>query len=520
MSSRVGLISIFIVFLLVLIIQLLTPFHSDDFGFYLKGYSFETLHHVYMTWSGRLFSDFTGSLVMSIKDKTIISLINACAFTSLIVVLTKLPLENKNNWFVFVLLFMLYWIDNPSLSQTSFWVVGSANYLWTNLLAYSWLYLYFRYGSTSDVKMKALLLLMAFITGMTTENLSTSIFGVLFLYNALNFYRERKINWLSVSQMLLLLAGVGVLLLAPGNFVRSSSCCFDFYSQPLITRITNHFPGKFISEMMEYKHVIVLTAISICYGLYKKKDMTLPLLFVIGAIASNAMLFASPTNTGRVLNTGLVMMLASLSFALNSLSGFKVCRFAIYVSSVVSFVMFAQSYSNNYQSIKRVFAQDQIRTQMIKDGYDAIPYFYQGSIEKESDKLDIFFNAKAISEFYGATKEVGLIDLPFDYSLMTQQKTDINDSYFLNFRRLDDVFLFEVANSDVKFENYILFFRLTMADGSVENHDFIPVLRNYKGHLYINSWKVDTKGKEMKSFEIGFYDPKLKENVRSAKVSM
>jgi hypothetical protein len=39
-----------------------------------------------MTWSGRLFSDFTGSLVMSIKDKTIISFINACAFASLILV--------------------------------------------------------------------------------------------------------------------------------------------------------------------------------------------------------------------------------------------------------------------------------------------------------------------------------------------------------------------------------------------------------------------------------------------------
>jgi hypothetical protein len=95
---------------------------------------------------------------------------------------------------------------------------------------------FFRYSSESDVKMKAVLL-MAFITGMTTENLSTSIFGILFLYNALVYYE----GWFSVSQMLLLLAGIGVLILAQGNFVRSSSCCFDFYSQPLITRITNHF---------------------------------------------------------------------------------------------------------------------------------------------------------------------------------------------------------------------------------------------------------------------------------------
>lgn len=520
MSSRVGLISIFTVFVLVLIIQLLTPFHSDDFGFYLKGYSFETLHHVYMTWSGRLFSDFTGSLVMSIKDKTLISFINAGAFTLLILILTKLPRENKNNWIVFVLLFMLYWIDNPSLSQTSFWVVGSANYLWTNLFVYSWLFLLIRNVHTKSYLMISILIAMAVIAGMTTENLGTTIFGVLVLYIAFEFYKNKTMHWLVIVQLFFLCIGISILLLAPGNYLRASVCCEAFYSTPLIDRILNHFPTQFIREMYEYKFTLLILALTIGYGVYKKKDLSFSLFLLIGSLASNAILFATPQTTGRVLNTGLVLALASLSFAINTIIDKKTVKYVYIAIALMVAIPFCESYINNYSNVKSVFAQDQIRTIMIKDGYSEVPIYYQGNIKKESDKLDIFFNEEAIGKFYGANGKIKLIDMPFDYSSITQQKTNIDDSYFLNFRKLGDIFLFEVDNADMKFEKYNLFFRLTMDDGSVQNHDFVPVLRNYKGRLYINSWKVDTEGKKIKSFEIGFYDPELKQNIRVVNVSM
>jgi hypothetical protein len=48
----------------------------------------------------------------------------------------------------------------------------------------------------------------------------------------------------------------------------------------------------------------------------------------------------------------------------------------------------------------------------------------------------------------------------------------------------------------------------------------ILYLRHYKGHLYLNSWKVNTNGKKIKSFNIGFYDPRLKSNIKDVKVVM
>ncbi|WP_408539184.1 DUF6056 family protein, partial [Salmonella enterica] len=35
--------------------------------------------------------------------------------------------------YVMIFLFFLYFIANPALGQTNFWLVGSANYLWTNM---------------------------------------------------------------------------------------------------------------------------------------------------------------------------------------------------------------------------------------------------------------------------------------------------------------------------------------------------------------------------------------------------
>lgn len=515
MSSRVGLISIFFVFLLVLIIQLLTPFHSDDFGFYLKGYSFETLYHVYMTWSGRLFSDFTGSLVMSIKDKTIISLINACAFTSLILLLTKLPSENKNNWLVFVLLFMLYWIDNPSLSQTSFWVVGSANYLWTNLFVYSWLFLLIRNTHTKSYLMISILIAMAIISGMTTENLGTTIFGVLVLYITYEFYKNKTLHWLVIAQLFFLCIGISILLLAPGNYIRASVCCEAFYSTPLIERILNHFPMQFIREMYEYKYTLLILALTLGYGIYKKKDLSLSLFLLMGSLASNAILFATPQTTGRVLNTGLVLALASLSFAINAIIDKKPVKYAYIAITLMVAIPFSQSYVNNYSNLKSVFAQDQIRTIMIKDGYSEVPIYYQGDVKKESDKLDIFFNEEAIGKFYGANGKIKLIDMPFDYSLITPRNIKINDDTFLNFRRLNDIFVFEVSNKIENYKGMGLFFRLKMDDGEEINADFVPVLRNYKGMKLINSYKIDLHGKKIKSFTIGFYDYKKGINTKS-----
>src|SRR3546814_5466900 len=102
---------------------------SDDFSFYLKGFSLEAIKNHYMNWGGRIFADTSASAVLSLDNHFAITLINALALIALITIIVRLPIfgERKGtplNALVFFLIFALYWVANPDLGKTSFWIVG------------------------------------------------------------------------------------------------------------------------------------------------------------------------------------------------------------------------------------------------------------------------------------------------------------------------------------------------------------------------------------------------------------
>ncbi len=133
-----------VLILLVFRIQYLTPMISDDFSFYLKGFSWDAIRGHYMGWGGRFFADTSSSVVLAIGNHYVIAMINALALIALSWIIACFPSaladgRLKPRADVFLLVFVLYWIANPALGQTSFWVVGSAHYLWTNVLHFGFL---------------------------------------------------------------------------------------------------------------------------------------------------------------------------------------------------------------------------------------------------------------------------------------------------------------------------------------------------------------------------------------------
>ncbi len=180
--------------LFVLIPTVFTPLHSDDFIYVLHNDQWSNLVWRYFNWSGRIVAD-SFSLVVLQLPKFLTSLIQSLIWTGLIFLITTLPgIVNQKFKFHklhFIIIFMLYWVDNPNLGQTSFWTVGFANYLFTNflILAYFTFLFYLRDRKLNSLSMVGLIIL-ATLAGNSNEN--TSIVIVLLTMVMLLIEKNKK----------------------------------------------------------------------------------------------------------------------------------------------------------------------------------------------------------------------------------------------------------------------------------------------------------------------------------------
>ena len=143
--------SAIIIYILICIPAYYIPFHSDDYLFYLRGISLEALLKHYMTWEGRLIGDYTGALLLHFFSRPVYMGINSLIFLIILVQISFVPsvvdqksVINKSNVILLWLAFFLYWLCNPCLGQTSFWIVGSVIYLWPLMWAGCYILLLFK----------------------------------------------------------------------------------------------------------------------------------------------------------------------------------------------------------------------------------------------------------------------------------------------------------------------------------------------------------------------------------------
>ncbi len=92
--------------------------HSDDYAYYLMGFSPSAHLGHYLGWSGGFVTDYISSILLSFNN-TVYSTINILAFFLLIYFISLIPVKifnNKNTFSVmsFLLIFILYWIANPN----------------------------------------------------------------------------------------------------------------------------------------------------------------------------------------------------------------------------------------------------------------------------------------------------------------------------------------------------------------------------------------------------------------------
>ena len=248
------LVSAVIIYILVYIPAYHTPFHSDDYVFFLRGISLTGLWNHYLNWEGRLIGDYTASILLCFFNKPIYMAINSLVFLIVIINISLISqllqgeqYINRHSIILLWLTFLLYWLCNPNLGQTSFWLVGSAIYLWPLMWCSFYMLCLFKLlkDNVSGSRFKnyikiALLCVLGFFSGLSNEATgAATVFLMLALFFVYFGFSERLKFVLAGS--ISSLTGFLILVLAPGNFIRLSDPIFtEWRNLPFLDKAIVH----------------------------------------------------------------------------------------------------------------------------------------------------------------------------------------------------------------------------------------------------------------------------------------
>ncbi|MDT2737211.1 DUF6056 family protein [Enterococcus pseudoavium] len=420
-------------FILVLIPIAFTPVSSDDFIYLTRNPTWSNLAWRYMNWSGRIVAD-TASLVMLQLPPLVYNFFKATIWIGLIILISQLPsiLNKEYKWNMknFLIIFILYWIANPNLGQTSFWTVGYSNYLLTNFFIMAYVVVLFL---LKDKDLKLWNILAIFILGILAgnSNENTSIVVVLLTVVFILIEKNKKVFILGLPFTLI---GTLSLLLSPGQSERLQHPAFQISrEQSLFHRLWNYFSSPWFIDTFKSFSWVFVTFILIGFIYFfkhqrpQKQNMVYSLIFFFSAVIANAAFGGSyvfPVAL-RSLNGALVLFLVSITFLLNDLVYSKnpVYKKSIFYLIILLCFPFSLSYFYATKSVISLHGQFQVREQAILNGKKNklktiyIPNYYVGKLYNPSDSIDLYqgnigdyYNTNASTTIVPFNKNVG-----FDY---------------------------------------------------------------------------------------------------------
>lgn len=442
-----------IAFILLIIPLIFTPVSSDDFIYIVDNSKWSDIAWRYMNWSGRIVAD-GASLILLQLPTIVYTILKAGIWLGLIILISQLPaITNKDTgWNIknFIIVFLLYWIANPNLGQTSFWTVGFTNYILTNFFILSYFALIFL---LKDKKIKLwhflAIPLLGLLAGNSNEN--TSIVVVLLTIVFLLIEKKKRLFLLGLP---FTIVGALSLLLSPGQSERLKNPIFQISrEQSLLQRLWNYFSSPWFIETFKSFSWIFVTFILIGFIYFlrrqqpQKKNMIYSLIFFFSAIIANAAFGGSyvfPVSL-RSLNGALILFLISLAFFLSDLQYERIPfhkRSATYLVILLC-LPFVLTYYYATKSVISLHGQFKVREQAILDGKKRnqktiyIPNYYVGKLYNPSDSIDLYQGN--LNDFYDVESGSKIVsfdkDFSFDYSnekLINAKQFALNRSFGKN----------------------------------------------------------------------------------------
>lgn len=457
-------------------LQWLTPMHSDDYAYTHKGIGWAATWRHYTSWSGRLVADFLSSAVLSLRSHGFAATVNTLAFVALVFLLWWLPRfecapcastgqarpsQNlpSGAWHAaqaFVLLFLLYWLGNPALGEINFWLVGSANYVWTNVLHLLFLGLYLREaleirpeptGRAGGAWRPVLTLLLAPIAGCTNENTTLSTLLLMGLVGLHVLFVRDGGRWRTAVHGRLVAYGLGfglgmaALLLAPGNAVRQQ-IFIKWNKLGWDERFLLHFTER-VPLALHHLGLVLLAALLLLLAAQRlrtsaaRPHTALSWLFMLAAVFSLAVMVASPVLPQRSLAGTQMYLLLAVSGLLvawhqsgdDAGTTPRRLRRALNACTLALALVFALSYGLMLRAYHQVAQQNTVRQQLIHEGmargdvYIFIPkYHWLPLLRDESEHFNEFFNDEMMSWYEGTWAAIRQFDVSGPYSTVEEAR--------------------------------------------------------------------------------------------------
>lgn len=238
-NNKVSWLILLGVFLYMLLLNYYMPMHRDDFEYALIWNTdvriasftdvFRSLYIHYMEHGGRM-ADYFVNDTLAWWGKPIFNVWNAFLYTYLMVVMywhAKREITFNFNPYILSLIVVFSWFGLPDWALTNVWMNGSCVYLLSACLIFTMLLPYHMHwvGRPMLCGCPMLAILMLFVgwfAAWSIEN-TAAVMNLLMLLACIKAYKQKNLMTWMVTGFVGAAIGWSMLVLAPGNFVRSAT---------------------------------------------------------------------------------------------------------------------------------------------------------------------------------------------------------------------------------------------------------------------------------------------------------
>ena len=345
-------LNLILIFLIILVLNILTPIIADDFGYSLnldkerlRGLkdiiNFQIVHYNY--WGGRSIAHTLVQIFLYLP-KGIFNILNSFCFTYLIYLIYKICKNNQENKPIFLwIIFLLIYFFVPVFGQNILWLTGACNYLWTTAIVIFFINLFLT-NKKNNLFLITIIFILGIISGWTNENTAVGLIVIISLIIITKRKENKKIYPWQISGLIGTSLGFAIMLLAQGNYIRKNSIIENLsLIEKIFTRFLNCTIGIFT-----YLLPFLVILISL-FLILKIKKQNLPkncLIFIIGTFFTIYSMVLSPTFPKRAWFSSIIFLIIpiiSLSYNLE-LSKKYLKKFKILI--IIILALFIIDYKN------------------------------------------------------------------------------------------------------------------------------------------------------------------------------